>query len=35
MIESAAKYKPEAFSFEPMKGAVRLKHWKEMEEKLK
>lgn len=34
-IESAAKWKPEAFSFEPMKGTVRLRHWKEMEEKLK
>ncbi len=34
-IESAGKWKPEAFSFEPMKGAVRLKHWKEFEEKLK
>jgi hypothetical protein len=35
LIESAAKWKPEAFSFEPMKGVVRLRHWKEMEEKLK
>jgi hypothetical protein len=34
-IESATKWKPEAFSFEPMKGTVRLRHWKEMEEKLK
>ena len=34
-IESAAKWKPESFSFEPMKGVVRLRHWKEMEEKLK
>ena len=35
VIESAARHKPEAFSFEPVKGAVRLKSWKEMEEKLK
>lgn len=35
MIESALKHKPQAFSFEPMKGAVRLKSWKELEEKLK
>jgi len=35
VIESAFKHKPEAFSFEPMKGAVRLKSWKELEEKLK
>lgn len=35
VIESAAKHKPEAFSFEPVKGAVRLKSWKELEEKLK
>lgn len=34
-IESAAKWKPESFSFEPVKGAVRLRHWKEMEDKLK
>jgi hypothetical protein len=34
-IESAAKWKPESFSFEPVKGVVRLRHWKEMEEKLK
>jgi hypothetical protein len=34
-IESATKWKPEAFSFEQMKGTVRLRHWKEMEEKLK
>lgn len=35
VIESAVKHKPEAFSFEPVKGAVRLKSWKELEEKLK
>jgi len=35
VIESAFKYKPQAFSFEPLKGAVRLKSWKELEEKLK
>ena len=35
VIESAVKHKPEAFSFEPMKGAVRLKNWKELEEKFK
>jgi hypothetical protein len=35
VIESAVKHKPQAFSFEPMKGAVRLKSWKELEEKLK
>jgi hypothetical protein len=35
VIESAVKHKPEAFSFEPMKGAMRLKSWKELEEKLK
>jgi hypothetical protein len=34
-VESAAKWKPESFSFEPVKGVVRLRHWKEMEEKLK
>jgi hypothetical protein len=34
-IESAAKWKPESFSFEPVKGVVRLRHWREMEEKLK
>jgi|WetSurMetagenome_2_1015567.scaffolds.fasta_scaffold05589_8 hypothetical protein len=34
-IESAAKWKPQSFSFEPVKGVVRLRHWKEMEEKLK
>jgi hypothetical protein len=34
-IETATKWKPEAFSFEPLKGTVRLRHWKEMEEKLK
>jgi hypothetical protein len=35
LIESAMKWKPESFGFEPMKGVVRLRHWKEMEEKLK
>jgi hypothetical protein len=35
VIESAARQKPQAFSFEPVKGAVRLKSWKELEEKLK
>jgi hypothetical protein len=34
-IESAAKWKPDSFSFEPVKGVTRLRHWKEMEEKLK
>jgi len=34
-IESAAKWKPQSFSFEPVKGVVRLRHWKEIEEKLK
>ena len=31
VIESAARYRPQAFSFEPLKGAVRLKSWKELE----
>ena len=35
VIESAIKHKPQAFSFTPVKGAVRLKNWKELEEKLK
>ena len=35
VIESAVKHKPQAFSFEPVKGATRLKSWKELEEKLK
>jgi hypothetical protein len=35
VIESAVKHNPEAFSFEPVKGAVRLQSWKELEEKLK
>jgi hypothetical protein len=35
LVESAMKWKPESFSFEPLKGVVRLRHWKEMEEKLK
>jgi hypothetical protein len=35
VIESAARQKPQAFSFDPVKGAVRLKSWKELEEKLK
>jgi hypothetical protein len=30
VIESAARHKPEAFSFTPLKGAVRLKDWKEL-----
>ncbi|HTZ38888.1 MAG TPA: hypothetical protein VMB77_01930 [Syntrophales bacterium] len=34
-IESAARHTSQAFSFEPVKGAVRLKSWKEVEEKLK
>ena len=34
VIESAARYRPQAFSFEPMKGTTRLKSWKELEEKL-
>jgi hypothetical protein len=34
-IESAAKWKPESFSFESMKGVTRLRHWKEIEEKFK
>jgi hypothetical protein len=35
VIESALKHKPQAFSFTPVKGAVRLKSWNELEEKLK
>jgi len=35
VMERAAKYKAQAFSFEPVKGTVRLKSWKELEEKLK
>ena len=35
VIESAARHKPEAFSFTPLKGAVRLKDWKELDGKLK
>lgn len=35
LIESAARWKPEAFGFEQVKGAVKLRHWKEMEEKLR
>ncbi|HEX9157845.1 MAG TPA: hypothetical protein VF827_07470 [Syntrophales bacterium] len=35
VIESSLKHKPQAFSFTPVKGAVRLKNWKELEEKLK
>jgi len=34
VIESAARYRPQAFSFDPMKGTTRLKSWKELEEKL-
>jgi hypothetical protein len=35
VIESAARHKPETFSFTPLKGTVRLKNWKELGEKLK
>jgi hypothetical protein len=35
VIESAARHKPEAFSFTPLKGAVRLKDWKELDGKLR
>lgn len=35
VIEAAFKHKPQSFSFEPMKGTVRLKSWKEFEEKLR
>jgi hypothetical protein len=35
VIESALKHKPQAFGFTPVKGAVRLKNWKELEENLK
>jgi hypothetical protein len=35
VIEHAARHKAQAFSFEPVKGTVRLKSWKELEEKLK
>lgn len=35
VIESAARHKPEAFSFTPLKGAVRLKNWKELDGKLR
>ncbi len=35
VIESAASHKPQAFSFDAVKGAVRLKSWKEVGEKLK
>jgi hypothetical protein len=35
VIESALKHKPQSFSFEPVKGTLRLKSWKELEEKLK
>lgn len=34
VIESAAKHKPQAFTFEPVKGASRLKSWKDFEGKL-
>jgi hypothetical protein len=35
VMEHAAKYKAQAFSFEPVKGTVRLKSWKELEGHLK
>jgi hypothetical protein len=35
VIESAARHKPQAFSFDPVKGAVRLKGWKDLEGQLK
>ncbi len=35
VIESAFRYRPQAFSFEPLKGAVRLKSWKDLEGHLK
>lgn len=35
VIESAARHKPQAFSFDPVKGAVRLKSWKDLEGQLK
>jgi hypothetical protein len=35
VIESAARHKPQAFSFDPVKGAVRLKNWKDLEGQLK
>jgi len=35
VIESALKHKPQAFSFTSVKGAVRLKNWKELEGHLK
>jgi len=35
VIESAFRYKPQAFSFEPVKGATRLRGWKELEGHLK
>ena len=35
VIESAARHKPQSFSFEPVKGAVRLKSWKDLEGHLK
>jgi hypothetical protein len=35
VIESAARHKPQAFSFTPLKGAVRLKDWKELDGKLR
>ena len=35
VIESALKHKPQCFSFEPAKGAVRLKSWEELGEKMK
>jgi hypothetical protein len=34
VIESAIKHRPQAFSFTPVKGAVRLKSWKELEGQL-
>jgi hypothetical protein len=35
VIESAIKHRPQAFSFTPVKGAARLKSWKELEGQLK
>ncbi len=35
VIESASRHKPQAFSFDAVKGAVRLKSWKDLEAQLK
>jgi hypothetical protein len=35
VIESAARHKPETFSFTPLKGTVRLKDWNELDGKLR